>query len=303
MRKKIEKYSSIFFIAAIAIGMFFPSLGLILEPYMLYFLLAILFLSILKIDTNETFKQAEKTGLLIYIIFMLMIATPIILFLITKRLYPEIAISVLILTAMPAGMATSALTDISKGSVSLALIITMATTLLCPFTIPFLLKFMTGTQLTLSTYSMLIMLSKIIFIPFIFAAITKKIARRQIKNTKQYYSSMSILLIMPLIMGPLAKHSEYYRNNLDQISKITAYMFIISAILHVTGWFMVFWLNKKDKIAASITSAYMNLSLAIVFTAQFFGPLVLLPVILYQFPWDTMLMPFRYIIKKQKNNY
>jgi bile acid:Na+ symporter, BASS family len=302
MQKEIEKYFSIFFITAIAIGLFFPSFGIIFEPFMLYFLLAILFLSILKIDTIETFKQIKKPALLAYIVFVLMIATPIILFLITKHLYPEIAIPVLILTAMPAGMAASALTDISKGSISLALIVTIITTLLCPFTIPFLLKYMAGSDLAVSTDPMLLMLVEIIFTPFAFAIIVRKIAKRQIENTKKYYSSMTIILIMPLIMGPLSRYSEYYRNNLGQIFSITIYMFIISAMLHIIGWLMVFWLKKEDKIAVSITNAYMNLSLAIVFTSQFFGPLVLLPVILYQFPWDTMLIPFRYMIKKQKSN-
>ncbi|MFH1431728.1 MAG: bile acid:sodium symporter [archaeon] len=300
MHKKIEKHFSVFFIMAIAIGIFFPSFGMIFEPYILYFLLTILFLSCLKIDTHEVITHLKKPLLITYITVMLLIIIPITLFFMTRHIYPELALPVLILTAMPAGMSTAALTDISKGNISLSLVITTTTTLLCPFTIPFLLKYLTVSELTIPIYTMLIMLSKIIFLPFIAAIITKKIAKKQIENTRHYYSSISILLIMPLIIGPLAKHSGYYQNNLGQILNITLYLFVISAILHIIGWFMLFRSKKKDRISTSITCAYMNSSLAIVFTAQFFTPLVLLPVILYQFPWDLMLIPFKHIISRLK---
>ncbi len=105
---------------------------------------------------------------------------------------------------------------------------------------------------------------------------------------------------MPIIMGPLAKHSSYFLNNLEKVSYTILYLFLISATLHIIGWTMVFWLKKKEKTATSITSAYMNNSLAMVFAAKFFSPPIILAVILYELPWNTMLIPFRHIIKKLK---
>ena len=300
MTKKIEKHFGIFFITAILIGLFLPSIGIIFEPYILHFLLFILFLSCLKIDFADIITHIKRPLLLTYITFMLLIAIPTLLFFITKLINPNLAIPVLILASMPAGMATATLTDITKGKVSLALVITTTTSLLCPFTIPLLMRYLIGATLPVSTYEMLTMLATIIFIPFAAAFITRKIARKQIQKTKQYYSSISILSIMPLIMGPIAKHSSYFLNNLEKVSYIIVYLFIISATLHIIGWIMVFWLKKKEKIATSITSTYMNSSLAIVFAAKFFGPSVILGVILYQLPWNTMLIPFRHIIKKLK---
>ncbi len=300
MIKKIEQHFGIFFIAAILTGLFLPSIGIIFYPYILHFLIFILFLSCLKIDLLDIITHLKKPLLLTYITFMILIAIPTLLYFITKLINPELALPILILTSMPAAMASATLTDITKGKISLALVITTTTSLLCPFTIPLLMKYLIGASLPVSTYEMLTMLATIIFIPFVATLITRKIAKKLIKKTKQYYSSVSILSIMPLIMGPLAKHSSYFFNNVEKVSYILIYLFLISAILHIIGWIMVFWLKKKEKIATTITSAYMNCSLALVFAAKFFDPLVILVVILYHIPWNTMLIPFRQIIKKLK---
>jgi hypothetical protein len=45
----------------------------------------------------------------------------------------------------------------------------------------------------------------------------------------------------------------------------------------------------------------MNISIATVIAAKYFGPEALLIVMLYEFPWDLMLIPFKWFIKKYEN--
>ena len=88
--------------------------------------------------------------------------------------------------------------------------------------------------------------------------------------------------------------------NLRDLVWINLCLFTVSALLHTIGWF-IFWKGKlKDNIAGSLSLGYMNLSLATVLAAQYFGPEVLLVVLLFELPWDLMLIPFDRVVKKVK---
>ena len=71
-------------------------------------------------------------------------------------------------------------------------------------------------------------------------------------------------------------------------------MFIL---LHLIGYLICYRENKEDKIAFSVTAAYMNNGMAIVLASAYFGPEILILMVLSEIPWNTLIAPFKRIIR------
>jgi len=71
--------------------------------------------------------------------------------------------------------------------------------------------------------------------------------------------------------------------------------------MHVVSWHSLPHATPQEKISATLSTAYVNLPLAIVFANSFFGPVVALMVVLYDIPWNLMLIPYKmYLDRKEK---
>jgi len=300
MIKLILKYFWLLFIFGIILGMLFPSLKLI-SPYLTYILMFVLFLSSLKMDTAKLFKRIKELKLLIFLVSFILIIIPIFLYLIFKGFLDlEYSLAILILLVMPSGMTVPVYSTILNGDKELALIIVILTSLLCPITIPFLLHFLVGVQITINSLQIFYSLSVIIFIPLILSILLKKVGKNFIEKTKKYYSPLSIILIMFIITGAIAKANVIQAiGGAKEIIYPFFLLFVLAILMHLIGYFILYKMNKEVKIASSLTTAYKNSTLAIVFAAQFFSAKTLLLVTLYQIPTNLILIGFGYLVKKR----
>jgi hypothetical protein len=48
----------------------------------------------------------------------------------------------------------------------------------------------------------------------------------------------------------------------------------------------------------SVSAAYMNNGLAIVLASAYFGPDILVLMVLSEIPWNTLLAPFKRVVRK-----
>ena len=294
----ITKYFWVFFASGILAGIFLPFSSLF-APYILYMLMFVLFLSCLKINTEEIIEKIKDFKLIFYLVFLILIIMPLLIYpLFNIFLKEEYSLAVLILLTMPAGMAVPIYATLFKGDKELALIISVITSLLCPLTVPVLIYFLTDVQTEVNPIQMFTNLSIIIFIPFILSIIFRKIGRKTIKNTKKYYSPISILIISLIITGATSKANVLQIIN-DNKSIIWPFLslFILATLLHLIGYYTVYKKGQRTKITGSLALAYMNSTLAIVFASSFFGPETILLVILYQIPTNLVLITFGYISK------
>ncbi len=268
------------------------------------FLAMIFFLSSLKIDLKIVRKYLnDKLMLAVVNIFMLLLL-PILVYYITNAIYPPLAIAFLLLAAMPAGMTAPLLAEISGGKQSLALVLTVTTSLLAPITAPFIIKTVAGTSVDVSFWAMFITLATVIYIPFIFAQIVKRFWQSAIDRISISFKPISVILLGLLIMVVIAKQSEPiisgFKNGGDSIIYIIA-LFIFFFILHILGYFTLFWKSHQSKITICVCLTYMNFTLAIELANKFFTePNVVIPVVFSVIPWAIMLIPYKYIMRKKE---
>ena len=222
---------------------------------------------------------------------------PVITYFIFKLITPEFALGFLIIGAVPAGMAGGALTDLCKGNVSLALTVTLITSLICPLTIPLLILILTGSE---TSVFMLLrqsgMLTILIIVPLILSRISRKLKPRFIKRSKEFFTPFSIISLCLMILGAMSKNSETFLAYKAKGLLLLGCVFLFSAFFHIAGYFIAIKRPIADRVALSVNTAYINNGLAIVFAMSFFGnmPEAILPALLIEFPMIIMIVPLKY---------
>jgi len=284
---------------ALFIGVVFSRNVVFLADYSTVVLGAIFFLSALKISFNDIARSLSDKKLLTAVNVFMLIIFPVIVYYVTASLYPSLAIAFLLLAAMPAGMTSPLLAEISGGRQSLALVLTVSTSLLAPITVPFVMKMLAGATISVDFFDMFFSLAQVIFIPFILANILKLFWRRGIDKISSHFKSVSVFLLGILIMSIVAKQADVIMDGLrgGEALLYLALLFILFIIFHILGYYTIFWRERADRITTTVCLTYMNFTLAIYLADKFFQePEIVIPVVLSVIPWAILLTPFKHVM-------
>jgi len=291
----IEKYFWAFLISGIVMGLWQP-LTLKIPGYLPQLLLGMmLFLVFLKIDALEILEKISNYRLMIFIAAVYMLVIPLLFFSVTTIFSKELAIGLLLLTAMPAGVSTPALTDILKGNISLAMSIVVVTQMIAPFTVPLLFWIVGTTGLEINKLQVFKDIAVLVFIPLILSQVIKRYFPVTINKNLHLVTSSNIILLFAFVYIVISKQSAMLLDNpISLIWKIVV-LYLVFVLLHVIGYLIQYNENKENKIALAVTSAYMNNGLAIVLASTYFGPDILVLMVLSEIPWNTLIAPFKRI--------
>ena len=293
----IEKYFWIILIAGIVIGLWQP-VEFETPKYLTKILLGLmLFFVFLKIDVLDVIEKMRNYRLMISISLAYMIIIPLLFFLGFSIFNKELALGILLLTAMPAGVSTPALTDILKGNISLAMSIAIVTQVIAPFTIPFLF-WMIGTEgLEINKLLLFRDIAILVFLPLIVAQVFKKSFPSAIKRSLHLFTSANVFLLFIFVYFAISSQRDLMLDNPFSLIWKTAILYLVFLLLHIAGYFIRYNDTKENKIALSVTAAYMNNGLAIVLAASYFGPDILILMVLSEIPWNTLLAPFKRLVR------
>lgn len=283
-------------VVALFAGLFIPAMNY-LVPLNTFLLQVIFFLSCLKIDIRQLKYSVKDWRFLLLANIMMLLGFPILVWVFAQS-FGDVGIALFLLAAMPAGMTTPLLVDVVGGNQSMALTLTVTTSLFAPFTIPLLFKIFYGASVAVDALGMFRQLALVIFVPFVLALLVRHFIPRvqRIGNTSK---PISIFLLGLLIAGAVAQHSQEilgFARNWWQLFVFIGGMYVFFMILHALGYFAFWWKNHTDKNTASITLTYMNFTLAIYLAAHFFPkPEILLPLVFSILPWATLLPFWKHI--------
>ncbi len=292
----IEKYFWVFLIAGLLLGLSFPVyndfLMTLLEPMLMIMLLLVF----LKSDLVHILSEIKNYKLMLYLVIAYMIIIPALFFFSVNFFSQQLALGVLLLTAMPAAVSLPALADIVKGNTALSISITITTSIVAPFSIPVIFGMLNIEHLSISPWEIFKDLTIIIFIPMVLSQVIRKYFSNTIQQKKHVFTSVNILLLslmVYVVMGSL--RDEVINDSMDILMQLV-FLYIIFILLHIIGYLLGYKQNKKNKITISIGAAYMNNGMAIVLAAKYFEPAILVLMVLSDLPWTTLLAPFKKII-------
>ena len=293
----IESYFWMFLLAGILLGLSYPVYNDFLMSLLKPLLMVMLLLVFLKTDLIHIFKQITDYRLMTYLVSLYMVIIPLLLFIILNLFDREFAIGILLLTAMPAGVSTPSLTDIVKGNIALASGITIITSLVAPFTIPALFRLLDYDNLSINSLEMFTDLAILVFIPLILSLIIKRAIPGIIEKEKNKFTSVNILIIFIMVFAAMGSQRDLILGDSINVIWKIVFLYLVYIALHIIGYLIAFKQRKENKIAITVGSAYKNNGMAIVLAAIHFEPSILILMVLSEFPWNTLLAPFRRLMR------
>jgi bile acid:Na+ symporter, BASS family len=293
----IEKYFWLFLLAGVLLGLWYPVYNSFLMTLLKPILMIMLFFVFLKTDAILILEKIRNFKLMVYIVCLCMLVIPVLLYLSVNLFNPELAVGVLLLTAMPAGAATPTLTDIVKGNIALSMSIVIITSLIAPFTVPFLFGLLKINHLSINSLAVFKDMVIIVFLPLISSQVVKKYFPLAITKKEHLFTSVNILLLFVMIYAAIGSQRNVIFGNSIRIIWQIAFLYLLFILLHIIGYLIGFKQNKENKVAIAIGSTYMNNGMAIVLAATHFAPSIMVLMVLSEIPWSTLLAPFRRVLK------
>jgi BASS family bile acid:Na+ symporter len=293
----VEKYFWAFLLAGMILGLVFPVYPDFFMSLVKPILMLMLFLVFLKTDAFHVIEAIKDYKLMLYIVGVRMLVIPLIFYLFVKLTFPSLAIAVLLLTAMPAGVSTPSLTDLVKGSIPLSLGIVIITSITAPFTVPLLFGILDGNNLNIDLAALFADLAFIVFLPMILSQVIKRLFDDAIKKQQHLFTSFNVFLLFLIVYAIMGAQRDLIVNDVGRIFSQMAFLYMIFIMLHIAGYTMGFRQSRENKIALAIGTAYMNNGMAIVLAASHFDPSVMIMMVISEIPWNTLPAPFRRVLR------
>lgn len=294
----IEKYFSLFLIAGIVFGLWNPIHFKMISFIPKVLLGMMLFLVFLKIDAIQVLENIRNYRLMIYVAFAYMIVIPLLFFFSFNIFDPGLAAGILLLTAMPSGVSTPALTDIVKGNVALSLSLAIVSQIIAPFTVPFLFWLIDVHGHPINKLLMFSDMAGIVFLPMLISQLIKKYFPVAIKKSQHLFTSFNVLLLFAFVYLAIASQRSVILGNPAGLIWNITILYLVFIILHIIGYLICLKEKKENRIAIAIGAAYMNNGLAIVLATSYFKPEILVLMVLSEIPWNTLLDPFKRVAAK-----
>jgi predicted Na+-dependent transporter len=293
----IEKHFWLILLAGILLGLWSPvpfKAPSVLPKILLGMML---FLAFLKIDALEVLENMKNFKLMVYIAFVFMVAIPVVFYFSTRIFDAELAVGILLLTAMPAGVATPVLTDIAEGNLSLSMSLVIVSQFLAPFTVPLLFCILDINSLTINKLLILKDIAILVFLPMIISQIVKKYLPGTITKIQHLFTTANVFILFVFVYIAISSQRNVILENPTGLIWKIAVLYLVFILLHVIGYLICNKQNKENRIAVAIGAAYMNNGLAIVLAASYFKPEILVLMVLSELPWNTLLTPFKKVLQ------
>ena len=280
-------------------GIFIPALGDPLEPFLTYFMIIFLYLSFLKVDLMAIIRSIMDVRLIVFLLLVKLLAIPLFLYYLTKLFFPSYALPVLLLSGISTGVVAPFISNILAGNTSLVVSMVVLSSLLVPFTLPPLVKYLVTEEMEISLLAMGRLLSLIVFIPIGAKEISKRYIPRLIKSGEKVQYPLSLVLIACTLLAVFGKYSAFFFREPRQIFIAIAAAFILSALYMAIGSILLYGRSREDQLAGGISMAFLNNILILVFSSQFFGPMAATLAAMYILPFFAMIIPIRLVFKIQ----
>ena len=243
-------------------------------PLAIAFIMFSLGLSLKISDFYKIFSQFKDivVGLFSQLIILPLVAFVIVL--IYPNIPPEIAVGLIIISAVPGGATSNMFTSLAKGDVALSISLTAITSLICIFSIPFIsvtaYNFFINESIEINILQKSLELFAIVTVPTIIGMFFNTYFNNFSKKFSNLATIISSLLLAIVILGAVIKYSSDLQNYFQQAG-------IITLLLNIIMMFIGFYLGKIFATSMQQTKTYVyelglqNGTIAIFVGETFFG--------------------------------
>ncbi len=279
-------------LAALGLGLAFPALFAPLQEWSTWILQLIFLLTSLRIDLRAVAKELHAWPTLLWVSCCTLLIVPMATYWLVAPFFPQMALAVLLLAAMPAGMTSPLLAQLLGLNTSLALVLTVITSLAAPVTVPMLIGLFSGETVALG--HLFLTLLQVIIVPFILAQIVRAAWPSGVRRALAWQKPVALSLVALLIAAIAGRyHAELWERFDGAYLLGLGVLTLFFLLLHVLGYWIAWWRRRHDRLTVMLCVVYMNFTLAIFLAEKFFrDPDVIFYTILSIIPWNISLVLF-----------
>ena len=278
-------------------GIFMPALGDPFEPCLTYFMIVFLYLSFLRVDLMAIIRSIMDVRLIAILLVVKLLAIPLSLYYLTKLFFPSYALPVLLLSGISTGVVAPFISNILAGNTALVVSMVVLSSLLVPFTLPSLVKYLVGQEVEISLLAMMRLLALIVFIPIGAKEVSKRYMPRLIEWGEKVQYPASVVLIGCTLLAVFGKYSPFFFREPGQIVVAIVAAFLLSALYMTIGSLLLHGRRREDQLAGGISMTFLNNIVVVVFSSQFFGPRAATLAAMYLLPFFAMIIPIRLVFR------
>ncbi len=267
-------------LSSTAIGLSFPNIGILVEPYLLLWLGLLLLFNLMKMNLSELYIIFSHPKNLIILTLAKLVLIPVgiyaLMYLISVTIVPvsaSLMLSVFLLSGISTGLGSPFVVNFVGGRLPIVVGLIITTSLSVPFILPILIFLFFSTNFSIPIIDMIILLLVALFLPLIVSQLLKKISPKLTDQINKQSLNLSIVFIFLINLGIFAKYSYFFfSNSIITVENITL-AFILFGYYGLTGYGIsrLMRLSKDDRISTIISMIYINNILIVVFAQQFFG--------------------------------
>jgi bile acid:Na+ symporter, BASS family len=275
-------------------GVILPAAGLVIEPYLLVWLGALLFLNLIRLNTSDLVSTFTRPRQLLLLSVVKLAALPVAMYAITFALYPQFALPVLLLSGVSTGLGAPFVVNLIGGRLPLIVGMIIATSLAVPFVLPSIVYALVGSQFEIPILHMVFLLSAALFTPLAAGWLVKRYVPSVSRFANENSFLLSIIFIVLINFGMFAKFSQYFYSEQLFLFQTIAAAFLCYGAFALTGYLS----GAGERTAGLISMTYVNNVLVAVFASQFFGPQVAAMAALYNIPYYAGIVAIKKVASR-----
>ncbi|RLB22509.1 MAG: bile acid:sodium symporter [Deltaproteobacteria bacterium] len=280
--------------SSMLLGILVPQVTGYFRPYPLYGMMFLLFLSFLSLELSEIGRLLRRHFVFTsWLVFCKVLAFPVLVFMGLKFTFPRFAVAGLLLSGVSTGVVAPFISTLVRSNGGLVLVLVVTSSMLVPFTLPALVKFLVGRSVAISLWGMMRVLGMIVFVPIASVELMKRFTPSLAKRISRRRYAISLVIFAIINFGVFSKYGAYFKQAPGVLVSASLVAIALGGLYFCLGLGCAWRAAPEDKMASAIAAANINNVLIIVFSARFFGPLEATVAAMYMIPFFLVLFPMR----------
>lgn len=267
-------------------GFFLPQIYTIFHNYSDIFLMAALFLGCLKIQFSEILHlKNNKLKLVLYILISILIV-PIVFHYTVNFINPDLKLGLFLLLATAGGVTAPMIANILNLKILWTTAYVVLSSLVIPFSIPFLIATFYHIHIDISYLDMSLFLLRMVLIPAILAIIFKNFLQKTSRKLISISNGIGPIIIGFFFAIVISRNQPFLLENLFHLNTIPILvgLIFVYSLKYLLGYLLPAS-DMKEKLSTSMMFGINNNGLMIILAADFLSSSVLLVLLLSQLPW------------------
>lgn len=272
-------------VGSMSAGILLPAAGRLIEPYILLWLGALLFLNLLRLNPSDLVAVFKTPRQLVLLSIIKLVVLPVGMYALAYVIYEPFALPILLLSGISTGLGAPFVVNIIGGQLPLVIGMIIITSIAVPFVLPSIVYAFAHTQFEIPLTYMIFLLSIALFTPLAAGWLTKKFFPAASRFADKNSFPLSLLFIVLINWGMFAKFSGLFYSEQTFLLQTIATAFLCFAAYCLVGYIGTVGNSLQEKRAGLIATSYVNNVLVAVFAFQFFGLHVAALAALYNIPY------------------